>query len=304
MRNTLRLLVSVAILGALFHRVGIGEVADVLGQAQPIWLAIAAALYALGQLVSALRWRGLASSVGFMRPLSSYVRVYFTSMFFGLSIPSTLGTDGARTLALGGHPPGRARALSTVVFDRALGLITLVAVAVAALLLGPGGDLPGALTVAILTLGTLLVLLWFLAPRLARRLPPERRLRTLIENDLAPFFANRRLLGTSILLSLTVHGVQILAQKCLIDALGLAVPLGFVAIFHPLVVLAAAVPITIGGFGLREAAYAYLLPLVGIAPDDAIALALLWWAVGAAWGLVGGLLLWGNRPGDRPPPTP
>ena len=304
MKNILRLLISAAILGALFYRVGIDEVADVLSQARPAWLAVAAGLYALGQVLSALRWRGLARSVGFVRPTSSFVRIYFTSMFFGLAIPSTLGTDGARTLALGARPPGRTRALSTVVFDRALGLITLVAVAVVALLVGLGGDLPTGLTAAILTLGTLLVLLWFLAPRFARRLPSGGRIRPLIENDLAPFFANRRLLGVSILLSLAVHGLQILAQKSLIDALGLSVSLGYVAIFHPLVVLAAAVPITIGGFGLREAAYAYLLPIVGIAPDDAIALGLLWWAVGAAWGLVGGVMLWADRPGEEPSSTP
>ena len=55
-------------------------------------------------------------------------------------------------------------------------------------------------------------------------------------------------------------------------------------------VLATAIPITIGGFGLREAAYAYLLPHAGIATDDAVALALLWWAVGALGGLCGGVL--------------
>jgi uncharacterized membrane protein YbhN (UPF0104 family) len=65
---------------------------------------------------------------------------------------------------------------------------------------------------------------------------------------------------------------------------------GFVAIYHPLVALAAAVPLTVGGFGFREAAYAYLLPHAGVAPDDAIALGLLWWAVGALGGLLGGIV--------------
>ena len=96
-----------------------------------------------------------------------------------------------------------------------------------------------------------------------------------------------------------VHGLQILAQKLLTDALGLSVPLEFVAIYHPLVVLAAAIPITIGGFGLREAAYAYLLPLAGIASQDAVALALLWWAIGAISGLAGGAVY---ATGNREPP--
>lgn len=281
---------SLVVLAVLFYRVGLVDVLEICLRARPERFAAAFALYTTGQVVSALRWRALAHGIGFGTGVVACVRIYFIGMFFGLAIPSTLGADGARTLYLGREEPGQARALSSVVFDRWVGLVTLVAVAVGALLLGPSGDLPEGLVGAIVGIGALLLVGWWIAPRLARLLPDGARVRQLIEHDMAPYFRDRRLLLQAIGLSLLVHGIQIATQKILTDALGLEVPLGFIAIYHPLVVLASAAPITIGGFGLREAAYAYLLPHVGIAPDDAIALALLWWAVGALGGLVGGVL--------------
>lgn len=289
MRNLLRLGVSVAVLAVLFQRVGLGEVLEICLRARPELLAVGFGLYSAGQVVSAFRWRELARRVGFRVSAGEYARIYFIGMFFGLAIPSTLGADGARTLYLGRHEPGPTRALSSVAFDRWVGLVSLVVVAVGALLLGPSEDLPPAVVSSIIALGIALVAFWSLAPGLARMLPAQGNLRRLIEEDLAPYFRDRPLLARAMLLSFAVHGLQIITQKSLATALGLDISLGFVAIYHPLVVLAAAIPITIGGFGLREAAYAWLLPQVGIAPDDAVALALLWWAIGAAGGLVGGL---------------
>ena len=289
-RTWLRLSVSVLVLAALFYRIGPGDIFAVFLRASPWFLGGAVVIYAIGQVVSGLRWWTLARGVGFTTPALRCVKIYFVSMFFGLAVPSTLGTDGSRSLYLGSEAPGRAPAISSVVFDRWIGLATLLAIAVIALVLGPSGELPHTLVATLVGLGTMLIGAWLLAPWFAQFLPPTGRWRKLLEEDLVPYFRDRRVLGFSAVLSLAVHGLQILAQKILADALGLDIPLAFIAIYHPLIALASAIPITIGGFGLREAAYAYLLPHAGIAADDAVALALLWWAVGAMNGLLGGLL--------------
>jgi uncharacterized membrane protein YbhN (UPF0104 family) len=288
--RAVRIAVSAVILTALFWQVGLVDVLATCLRANP-WLLLGAfSLYVVSQTVSAVRWQSLASGVGFAVPLRRTVRIYFMGMFFGLAIPSTLGADGARALYLGQNHPGRARALSSVIFDRLVGLVTLVSVCVGGLLLGPRGELPRSLVLLLVGAGLGLVVVWLLAPLLARVLPKGQRLRTLIEDDLVPYFRDPKLLVRAIGLSLSVHALQIATQKVLTDALGLSVSLGFVAIYHPLVALAAAIPLTIGGFGLREAAYAYLLPHAGIRPDDAVALGLLWWAIGALGGVLGGLL--------------
>jgi hypothetical protein len=286
----LRLLVSAAILGLIFSRFAPGGVMAACLEARPLWFGAGLAVYLASQLGSALRWHRIARAVGFSISHAACARFYLIGMFFGLAVPSTIGADGARALLLGRRSPGRARALSTVVFDRLVGVATLFAVAVAALLLGPAETLPETLVVTVAALGSTLAIGWAAAPRLARLLRPGARLRRAVEENLAPFFRDARLIAAAVGLALFVHGLQIVAQKLLTEAIGVHVTWGFVAIYHPLVALAAAVPLTVGGFGLREAAYVYLLPHAGVAPDDAIALGLLWWAVGAIGGLIGGIV--------------
>jgi len=201
----------------------------------------------------------------------------------------TLGSDAPRALYRGTRPPGRAAAFSTVLFDRLIGVVMLAAVAAVALV-GPNADLPIVLELFVLVVCLGLTAGWFSIPLVVRLLPPGQRWRRLVEEDLLPYFRDPRLLLNAAVLSIVVHVVQIVSQKLLTDALGLDVPFGFVAMYHPLVALAAAMPFTIGGFGLREAAYAALLPYGGISADDAIALGLLWWAVAALGGLAGGVV--------------
>ena len=288
MKTFLRIGVSVALLGLLLTRFGPRDVGETLLRAHPIPFAGAFLIFMLSQLLSAVRWQWLSRGVGFDVPLGRYVKWYTIGMFFGLVVPSTLGSDAARALYLGQKPPGRAFALSTVLFDRLIGLIALVAIAVVALLLGPSGPLPRGLIVAVVAGGTALVAAWLMAPFAVKLLSPKNRFRRMVENDLTPYFRDPVLLGLVLAISVVIHVLQILSQDLLVSSIGLDVSLGFVSIYHPLVSLAAAIPLTIGGFGLREAAYALLLPYEGISPDDAVALGLLWWAVGALGGLIGG----------------
>jgi hypothetical protein len=295
-KTLLRWSVTLGLLALLFTRFDLATILRTCLRATPGFFVAALALYLASQVVSALRWRNLARGIGFRVRFPECLEFYAIGMFFGLVVPSTLGSDAARALYLGERAPGRAAAFSTVLFDRLIGLVTLAAVAAVALL-GPNADLPMGLELGVVAICLTLTAGWFSIPWIARLLPPGQRWRRLVEEELLPFFRDRALLGTAAALSLGVHLLQIVSQKFLTDALGLQVPFGFVAMYHPLVALAAALPFTIGGFGLREAAYAALLPYGGVSPDDAIALGLLWWAVAALGGLGGGLVyLFSRRP--------
>jgi hypothetical protein len=289
LKTWLRVTVSAGLLGLLFTRFDVVTIVRVCLRAAPGYLLAAFLFFLASQVVSALRWRNLARGVGFEVDFADCLQFYAIGMFFGLVVPSTIGSDASRALYLGQRRPGRAAAFSSVLFDRLIGLVMLAAVAAIALL-GPNADLPMSLEAGVVAVCLSLTGGWFSIPFLVRLLPPEQRWRRLVEEDLLPFFRDHLLLAAAAGLSLGVHALQIVSQKLLTDALGLHVPLGFVAMYHPLVALAAALPFTIGGFGLREAAYAALLPYGGVSPDDAIALGLLWWAVSAVGGLGGGLV--------------
>ena len=73
--------------------------------------------------------------------------------------------------------------------------------------------------------------------------------------------------------------------------LGLDLDLALIAVVVPLVLIATALPISIGGFGVREGSYVALLADVGVSAGDATLLSLLSAAAMAIASLPGGLVL-------------
>ncbi len=287
--------VAATVMGALLGQTGVAPLARIVEGAAPAPLAAALVLFAAGQVASAWRWWRIAQHAGFAVSFRSCLGIYWIGMFVGVATPSTIGADGTRTLLLGRARPGRRVALSTVLFDRAIGLLTLLWIALAAFTLDRTALLPVELRVGVATLAAVGSAGLLGAPLLVRALPTGSRLAAASARHLLPFVKSRRLLLTTAASSLCVHGLHIAAQKALAEALGLDLPWTFVALYHPLVALAGAAPITIGGFGVREAAYALLLGAAGVPLDDAVALGLLWWALGATVGLSGGLVWLAGR---------
>src|SRR5207244_1323601 len=116
---------------------------------------------------------------------------------FNLFGPSTLGGDLVRALYLGAGYRRRL-AISSVVFDRASGLVVLVALGALGFLLFPRYRFPPSLILGAVAVGGALVVGWWAAPRLVRLLPATRRTRELrrdVEVDLSPLWRHRRLPG-------------------------------------------------------------------------------------------------------------
>jgi len=92
-----------------------------------------------------------------------------------------------------------------------------------------------------------------------------------------------------------------LSVAVLARALGVEQPLSVWFSVVPLVALAAVLPISIGGFGIRENATAFLLAEQGVPVDRAVGVALLWGLSQLAIGLIGGVLFLLDR--SRGPTT-
>jgi uncharacterized membrane protein YbhN (UPF0104 family) len=229
----------------------------------------------------------LGSSVGLQQPLGAYVRFYFIGMFFNLFGPSTLGGDVVRALYLGGgRRPGLA--LNSVLFDRVSGFAVLMAVGSAGLALSPQFHFPPLLTAAVVAGGLGILLGWWTLPVLVCLLPGHNRLRRQVEDELAPFWRDPSLLSRVALTSAAFHLSQVLLQYLLVRAAGAEVPLSYCLIFHPLLSVMTALPISVSGFGVREGSYLFFLGRVGVSEPVAVAVGLLWWALTAVGGLVGG----------------
>ena len=79
-------------------------------------------------------------------------------------------------------------------------------------------------------------------------------------------------------------------QYLVARAAGASLPLSYCVIMHPVLSLMLALPISIGGSGVREGGYLYFLTRVDIDDSIAVTMGLLWWLVTALSGAVGALV--------------
>ena len=289
MQWALRAAITAAVLAYISADVDHGDLRAALSAVHARALVLPLGLYLLGQVLSAVKWWMLGSSVGLRRPLADYIRFYFIGMFLNVFGLSTIGGDVVRGLYLGdGRRPGLA--LNSVIFDRISGLAILMAMGATALLAFPGYALPWPLSAACIVGGLALVVGWWTCPKLVRLLPERNRLRRQVEHDLAPFWSDRALLVRVSLLSLVFHLSQVGVQWLLARAAGTSLPFSYCLVMHPILSLMMALPLSIGGFGVREGGYLYFLTRLDIDDSIAVTMGLLWWLMGALSGVVGAVV--------------
>ncbi len=294
-RRLLQIAITLLAVGLIARLVDLRETGRILRDAHLWWAAAAVLIYVVGQVMSAFRWWLIGRSVGLGGRFADYVRFYFIGMFFMSFGPSTLGGDFIRGLYLAEGGGRRARAFNSVLFDRLNGLVILVAIGAAAFVIFPryrrlAPEFEPMFWVTV-SLGSALVVGWLLAPWLARwLLPADHRVRRFVQDDLGPFWTDRTMLFSTSVVSFCFHLVQIAGQWAVGRALGLTLPVSYIAVFHPLVSAVASVPVTFSGIGIREGAYAYFLSQFGVDSSRAVAFGVLWLLVIIINSLIGGVV--------------
>src|SRR5262249_52931040 len=92
------------------------------------------------------------------------------------------------------------------------GLALLMALGAVALLASPQYGFPWPLVAGIVAGGALLVLGWWMCPRLVRLLPERNRFRRQVEHEMGPFWRDRSLLVQVAVVSLAFHLTQVAVQ--------------------------------------------------------------------------------------------
>jgi uncharacterized protein (TIRG00374 family) len=294
-----RALVSAALIFYLICMVEWSRVSVVLISANPFLLlaALPMSLFAVGCM--ALRWRLLLRRIGvYLSPFRLF-RFYLMGGFFNLFLPGVIGGDVVR-MACCARDSGERLTTTTgiVLLERVCGLVALFAVGgVVSLLVADAklARLGSSLVQAFRLTAVLSVLVflsaWLLGKWARTRLTDNRgwlveRLRetltALVQLDLST-------LAAVLALSAVAQGVDLLAAFVLAWALGIEVTLGLFFIIIPISYLVTLLPISLGGLGVREGIFSYLMTRVGVVTSDAVTLAFLIYLLRVAVGLMGGL---------------
>lgn len=242
--------------------------------------------------ICAWRWHQLMVAADLPLPFRDVNRINYQSALVGLYLPGSVGADVAKLAMTNLHQPGRITSiLSTLMVDRLLGLLSLLLIGLMALFVanlltstmatsqnrdGFAGDLTiyigTALAVALIGFIAGVIVLgksrqflgWSTSTRLKRLADSLTRL----HQGLVLYRCKPLLLMKGLVLSILGHLADFLALVIIADALF------EVQIMALLYILAAAlatvvssVPITPGGLGLAEAAFAQLMDW--LAPGNA-----------------------------------
>lgn len=289
----LRGLAGLLLLGAVAALADPARVLAQLRQAQPGWLLAGLAAAIASNLVSAIRWRALARWLGAEVGVGDATRWYFQAIGLNALLPgAVLGGDVYRAVVLRRAGQDTLAPAWSVLLDRVSGLWMLCVIgglgaAACASGLAPWLRLPVGLFIALMLTGTALWLLlpWTL-PWLLRRWRPGwlAPLRTAVDR---PDFNAQ--LGWQVLASVAV---QLLSAAALAGgglALGVALsPAAWAFAIAP-VFLMAALPVSVGGWGTREAAAVATLAPFGVAAPAAVGVGVIYGLYQLAQGAMGAL---------------
>jgi uncharacterized membrane protein YbhN (UPF0104 family) len=285
-----RSMVAGILLWILFTHVGITSVVTTVAQASYIGIAVAVVLVSFTVICEAQRWRSVSSSFGYTLSLADVLRYTIIGSFFDVGFPAVLGDDAFRVWRLRQRGMPIAVCGRIILADRLCALALLLVVITCGLprllALLDGSPLRyGVILAGLAGVAGLTVVVGFRFSGLAETDPVWRHAHA-ISDDL------RRALSSASVVFWAggAHLCRVGVAICLCLALGIDVaPLDVFSLL-PGALLLSMLPITVGGWGVREAIIVKGFGLVAVPSTDALALSFLIGVFRLVVGVIGGLL--------------
>jgi uncharacterized protein (TIRG00374 family) len=293
---TLRWLAALIVLGVLCYFLPFRLLLQAIHRV-PLTRFLAVLLgYLLTHLVGIAKWRMVVNAAGAQLDFRTSAQCYFGGLFATLFLPSILGGDAIR-LAVGlRRSPNPAAVLAGNVADRFLDVLAQLSLVAVGLLLLPG-SLPVTLQsqarhlwpLVVLAIAVIVLLLaWLRRPLLQGRSIRFRRRLARLLYAIRAVSQRSHILFFGWILGTSVQGTLLVLTALLAISCGLALPLRLWLFAWPLAKLAAILPLTQGGIGVREAALVALLSPFGAPAHLVLASGLLWEGIVIAGGLLAG----------------
>lgn len=294
--STIKILISAALLYLALRKANLSELASRIDIASLGWIGMAIAVSFLQIFVGVLRWREISAECGAPLPTRQAMRFNLIGTFFNQTLPSSIGGDAVRLWLVARAGAGWRAATYSIFVDRAIGLIALAIIIVASLPWSYNliGDPHGRSALLLVDFAALAGGLGFLVLG-ALPWPWLRRWWGTHHLHACAVIANRvifsRRHGPTIAgLSLLVHVLTAVIAWCVVRSI--AAPVAFGQIFQllPPVMLITMLPISIAGWGVREATMGLAFGYAGLMSNEGVNVSLLFGAVSFIVGAFGGLV--------------
>ena len=297
----LRILIAVGLTAYVVSQADPRAVLNAAASASWPWLTSALLLVLVDRALMAYRWMVLlcALSPGTRPPFAAVLRIFFVSTFVGSFLPSLAG-DVYRAYSLSRLQVSGVESAASVIMDRALGVVSMVIVALVSLALAVElSAVPGVLWIVTLgAAGCAAAAAVLYSESIATRVQESAmwmgpRIGTLagrLVEAVRRYTRHHAELTVVLLTSIAVQVVRVLQAYCLGVAIAIAAPVWAYFVFVPLIVLVMQVPISISGLGTSQLMFDVLFGRLGVSSPQAVALSILFVGLGVVGNLPGALL--------------
>jgi len=284
--GAVKLVVSLGLLALLFSRTDLASLGRSLRSASVPWVLVALALYLVQMLVATWRWNVLLLPQGFDIGQRRLLSSYLVATFFNNFLPSNIGGDVIRIRDTAGPAKSKTLAATVVLIDRGIGLMGLVLVAaLGATVTGGVGTAP-ALSMwlwAGLLLATLVSAPAVIAPAgVGRLLQPLTVFHpewvgdriTRVTEVLGRFRERPASLFNAFGGAVLVQALLVLFYAAVARSLNIPIAVSHLAVIVPISFIMQMVPVSVNGFGVREATFSFYFSRLHLPIESAMALSL------------------------------
>ena len=233
-----------------------------------------------------IRWDTLLKVHEIYLPFLRVLRIYSVGLFFNTFMVGVTGGDLAKIYYVSKHSHKNVEAGTTVVIDRLVGMIALMLLVLVAVWVYRYDDRLNPLLrpVSIVTISVLAGFVVISSKKLLLKIPLLSSLigklpfREMLSRIYHTWYAYRECKGAmikAIILSLLIHMTLAMANYWAGMAIGIQqISMGQYFVLIPVISFMCALPLSISGWGVGEAAYISLLGAFGVEPAQAITLSL------------------------------
>ena len=241
-------------------------------------------------LVSAWRWGLLLGAQHVRVAWRKLVDSYMVAYFFNNFLPSNIGGDVVRIRDTAPHAGSKTLATTVILFDRMIGVMALVLIAaVGATSSASAGEprlvpwtwvppLPYVLWTALIAGACVFIVGVRLPGGVAMMLHPLRLIHAewvgqriaRIVDALGRFRERPATLVACFLGAILVQGILVVFYLAIVRSMGIPAPLWHLAVIVPLSFVVQMLPISVNGFGVREAIFTVYFHQIGLPRESAI----------------------------------
>ena len=282
----LRALVSLSLLGILLFSVDFSQFAELLRNVNGFYFVSYLLFGLVTTLLSSIKWDILCNVFGIKAGILKLFAYYFIGYFYNNFLPTSVGGDVVRSLALSRYAKSKTDAFATVFVERYTGLLTLVLFVIGVTI--SDVRLYGNFSVLFMSislvfcflLGSLFVFHPFFLTKIEEIISWKffhkitRRAKSLQESIYC-YRESRKTLAYAMFWSILYYFSTIIYTYIGLKAFNVDVAFSDALLAVPIMLMIFLLPISLGGIGLQEWSHAFALSLLGVPPLIGVSLGLL-----------------------------